>query len=115
MRELDEAVARAVGFEHRPGQWWHPEAQDFIGPCPTFSESWNWAMWAAEKAGLLSDKDFEVAWDGESREWVVSQFNSGSGPCTRIIQSDAPTGPEAICRAILRGKGVDFSPHSLNT
>lgn len=103
-QELDEAVAKALDAELRVGFGWQwpwpfPNGESFTDFTPDFSTDWNWAMWAAEKAGMFDHplpQTFEITKYDDSIGWEVSILGEPIG--------EGSTGPEAICCAILRFK-----------
>jgi len=61
------------------------------------SSDWNDAMCAAEKAGLFRGLKYDLCQDSEG-DWWVHEFDDHGNPLVMM----APTGPLAICRAILK-------------
>jgi hypothetical protein len=105
--QLDLQVHQALG--HDLERQFDDDAKDI----PRYSTDWNSAMASAEKFGLFGERGLMLGksnhvyeYPGGAREqWYLEEPASGmdgDGPNELV---HALTGPEAICRAILKLKG----------
>ena len=117
--ELDALVAQAIGIVHVQLDLSHPDGRfgTAIDPLP-YSTDWNAAMEALKS--LIEGSDwriggYEVCWPDMLTEdrsvhevrigpWSLNTPGKKDGP---LAMAHAPTGPLAICRAILQAKEAD--------
>jgi hypothetical protein len=101
--KMDSAVAEACGIPHRCtalSQVW-VAARDPAWTGEPFSPSGEWsaAMTAAERFGLFDTRGHWASLVQFSPEGIWQIQNA---ECLRGVAGSAPTGPLAICRAILK-------------
>ena len=116
--ELDKLVAEAIGLPHAPlyGRMWRgtPDevyhATEFL-PMWAPSSLWRDAMLAAERSGLFlttCDNPISGGQPGKNctltRDFNVWRVQQNHEIDFGTLISEAPTGPHAICLAILKLK-----------
>lgn len=88
--ECDRLIQQVLG--------WSEQGIREIGSAVRPSTDWNDAMYAAERFGLFVSRGMILGHDGE--QWVVTEDAEPIAP--EFPGTKAPTGPLAICRAILK-------------
>lgn len=107
-RDLDALVAQARGWTFADGEWGYEEHSVWkivTLPSPTSSIADAWEL--VEE--LHDFRLYHCASDPEyagGPEWVL-YFSIFASKRWQSMQVDAPTAPEAICRAYLKAKGVE--------
>ncbi len=116
--ELNKAVADAIGLSvtweqderGNPCWWWEDPSEAWV-PQSQWSPStdWNDAMWAAEKVAhegfaVHRPHDDEFAKDPETGWRCIIGVGWHDGQTQSTVIGDGPTGPTAICKAILNLK-----------
>ena len=97
--EMERAVAEACGFPVMLGFDTHCYDlgnQTRVVEQYRPSTDWNDAMLAAEKVGLFDDAQLFMSGPRRGGWWMIGRHQP------REVIGDAPTGPLAICLAILR-------------
>lgn len=99
--ECDALVAEALGMPANIAEF----RAKTTCTLPPYSTSWDAAMGAATTAGLWDD-DCVVSFESCGEFWHVRQFifrpAGGEFDIESHTVTEAPTGPLAVCRAILR-------------